>query len=287
MVTKKNFGIIGGDFRQIYLAKKLRDNDNKVFLYGFDKLESHDTLSSFENVSDVINNSDYVVFPLPTTRDNISLNMPLSESKVIINEELLNLLHKKIIFGDLTKFIKNADNYRIYDYSKNEEFKIMNAIPTAEGAIQSALRFKNQTLFKSNCLVAGFGRIGKILANRLEKFNANITVTARKNSDLIWANALGYNYIPLTKVSDKLASFDFVFNTIPKIIFDEIILSKCNKNVLIIDVASMPGGIDKTAAEKLNVDYRHELGIPGSMFPKTAADIIYNSIAKIIEEETL
>ena len=287
MVTKKKFGIMGGDFRQIYLAKKFYNDGNKVFLFGFDKLKNFNKAIPCENITEIIEASDYIILPLPPTRDGIHLNAPFSKKNITIDDNILNSLNQKIVFGNLSKFTNNTNISQSYNYSKNEEFQIMNAVPTAEGAIKTALSITHRTLFKSNCLIAGFGRIGKILANRLEKFNPNITITARNGADLVWADAIGYNSIQLNEISGSMADYDFIFNTIPKVIFDEALLSKCHKNALIIDLASPPGGIDKAAAEKLKINCRHELAIPGKMFPESAADIIYYSIEKIIKEKFL
>lgn len=287
MVAQKNFCILGGDFRQIYLAKKFHDCNNKVFLYGLDKLKQKNEFVCPENLREAISKSDYIILPLPSTRNGLHLNAPFSEKNIFFDKEILSLLSKKIVFGDLYKFVNNANNYTCYDYSKNEEFQIMNAVPTAEGALKTALNLKNQTFFKSKCLICGFGRIGKVLADRLKNFNASITVTDRNDISLVWADTLGYSATPINKISDKLQNYDFIFNTIPHVIFNETALSICSKNTLILDLASAPGGVDKKAAERFNINYRHELSIPGRMFPESAANIIYYSIQKIIEEKNL
>ena len=51
-------------------------------------------------------------------------------------------------------------------------------------------------------MVCGFGRIGKILCNRLKNLGAKVYCTARKETDLAWIREAGYiplNYIELEK----------------------------------------------------------------------------------------
>ena len=60
----------------------------------------------------------------------------------------------------------------------------------------------------------------------------------------------------------------------PSLIIKQKELDSFNKNVLIIDVASTPGGIDKEYAEKIKIKVITALGIPGKQMPKTAARYI-------------
>lgn len=286
MVTKRNFGILGGDFRQIHLAEKISKH-NKVFLFGFDKLNNSFPFPILDNIYDVIDKSEYIILPLPETRDGIHLYCSFSSTETELNKKIFNFMQEKVVFGNLKKFTEYEKEAKFYDYAKTEEFQIMNAVPTAEGTIKIAMSEKKETLFGKNCLIAGFGRIGKVLASRIKSFGANITLASRNSEELAWAEALGYNHIVLDDLADNAQNYDLIFNTVPSVIFTKEILSKCKKSVFIIDVASDPGGIDKKSAEKLKLKYVHALGIPGKMFPKAAAEIIYNSIEKIIKEENL
>ena len=56
-----------------------------------------------------------------------------------------------------------------------------------------------------------------------------------------------------------------------------------NKNVLIIDVASTPGGINKESANKLGLKVITALGIPGKEMPRTAGKYIKETIDKLIK----
>ncbi|MBR2579025.1 MAG: hypothetical protein IKE41_02665 [Clostridia bacterium] len=285
MVTKRKFGIIGGDFRQIHLANKILKDNNKVFLFGFDKLNYN--FPVLNNIYELIDKSEYIILPLPETRDGIHLFSPFSGVTTDFSKKIFNFMQSKIVFGNLKKFTEYSGGIKFYDYSKTEEFQIMNAVPTAEGAIKIIMEQNGETLLNKNCLITGFGRIGKILANRLKSFGANITVASRNPTELAWAEALGYGYMALDDLAYKIKNYHLVFNTIPSVIFTKEILSQCQKNIFIIDVASKPGGIDKKEAENFKINYIHALGIPGKIFPKSAAEIIYNSIRKIIEEENL
>ena len=86
---------------------------------------------------------------------------------------------------------------------------------------------------------------------------------------------------------DLHGKFDIIFNTVPHIIFNARILARTAQNALVIDLASMPGGVDFKAAERLNIKAVHALSLPGKVAPKTSGIIIKNAVYNIIREENL
>ena len=65
------------------------------------------------------------------------------------------------------------------------------------------------------------------------------------------------------------------------------ILAKTALNALVIDLASMPGGVDFSAAKRLNIKTVHALSLPGKVAPKSSGIIIKNAVYNIIREENL
>lgn len=57
----RTFGIIGGDKRQLFLAKSISDSCYDVLLGGFDSLESYGSLSLC-SVKKAISESDALIF---------------------------------------------------------------------------------------------------------------------------------------------------------------------------------------------------------------------------------
>ena len=55
-------------------------------------------------------------------------------------------------------------------------------------------------------------------------------------------------------------------------------------NTLIIDLASLPGGVDFDTAEKLGIYAVRALSLPGKCAPKTAGEIIKTNVFDIIKE---
>ena len=136
MIKKRKFGIIGGDFRALYLAKSLNKDGNEVRICGTEKLNSRQIFQT-DIPDDVINFSDYIILPTPVTRDNKTINAPYSLKELLIDKKFLDSVKGKIIFGgiipdilkQIDKKVKNK-SYSVEDYY-TENFKILNSIPTA------------------------------------------------------------------------------------------------------------------------------------------------------------
>ena len=233
-------------------------------------------------------NYDAVVLPLPYSNDGKNINTPLFKQTIPVSEVFGNLSSKtRILAGRCDAKIKSiADDHRIMliDYLCREELAVLNGIPTAEGAIQIAMEETPYTLHSSKCLVIGNGRIGKILAKMLDGIGANVTVAARKKGDQAFAYAMGCNCCSISDLNARIDDFDIIFNTAPSMILDYHLLSKLKKNVLIIDLASKPGGVDFDEARRLGIKVIWALSLPGKVTADTAGDIISSTILNIIDE---
>jgi dipicolinate synthase subunit A len=160
----------------------------------------------------------------------------------------------------------------------------MNAIPTAEGAIQIAMEELPFTIHASNILVMGYGRIGKTLSKMLNGIGANVYIEARKFSDLASIRSFGYNEVHISELPVYLCKMDIIFNTIPFVILNEELLKSIKSTCLIIDLASKPGGIDFSKARELGIKAIWALSLPGKVAPLTAAEFIKKTVYNILEE---
>lgn len=280
------YTILGGDKRSLELGNLLMKDGNDVCIYGFDKLEQHKNESV--RLNEAIEYADIIVGPLPFSTDNINVDAPFS-NEVIQIDKVFNLMSKKqmIIGGkfsiELEKRLNNI-NLKSADYFKREEMQVLNAIPTAEGAIQIAMEEMPITLHNSNVIVLGYGRIGKVLSKMLYGIGANVHVEARNYNDLAWIKNYGYIPIHLKELTTYLPRMNVVFNTIPQMILCKELLKSIDSNCIIIDLASKPGGVDLDGAKELGITAITALGLPGKVAPVTAAMVIKNTIYNIIEE---
>ena len=272
-----NFCIIGGDLRNFFLAKILSREKHEVKLYGFDKLEN---FKECEKYDEMIRNSDNIVLPISFSKDNQYVNMPFSNKDIAIREIFYYLENKTIFVGNMHQELKeelHRKHNQVIDFMKKEEFAIFNAIPTAEATIEIMLKNTKKILQNSNCLIMGFGRIGKVLAYKLQGLSAKVTCVITNEVEKAWAVAYGYETTKienLQKNCTKFKQYDIIINTIPKVIFKEE-LKEFKKETLVIDLASKPYGIDRKIAEQEKLNFIEALGLPRK--------ISTNDISKIYE----
>lgn len=274
------YTIIGGDLRNIELANELKKDGNHVSIYGFSNIKE------LESMEDSIKKSDVLITPIVFSKDDYNINAPFSDEDIKIKDFLDSVNNSQIIIlGNVSdKVYKNMKHLKCVNILEREEMTVLNAIPTAEGAIQAAMESLPITIHGSNCMVLGFGRIGKVLAKMLRGIGANVYVEARKDWDLSWIYAYGYNKVCLKDLGQNVFNMDIIFNTIPSIVIDHDILVNLKKEVLIIDLASKPHGVDFDEAKKLGINAKLLLALPGKVAPKTSAIFMKDAIYNIVKE---
>lgn len=284
MINK--ISIIGGDLRIVKLAEMLIEEGVEVFTYGLDKSEIEEA-KKCETISELVSASDIILGPIPFSSNNKTINTPFSDKKVEIAELFDNISGKTLIAGAIKQDVyelASEKNIKVIDILKREELAVLNAVSTAEGTIKIAIEETPRNLHGSNILVMGFGRIGKILSNMLKGLGANVACEARKNSDLAWIKAYGYEPIPLPTLKENLNKFDVIINTIPYIVLDKDNLENVRKDALIIDVASNPGGVDREAVKERKIKFIWALSLPGKVAPVTSAEFIKETLYNIFNE---
>ena len=79
-----------------------------------------------------------------------------------------------------------------------------------------------------------------------------------------------------------LSEVDFCFNTVPARVVCEDILSLLSRHAVVIDIASMPGGVDFDYCKEHDIPYKHSLGIPGKLSPKTSGMILADAVVEAV-----
>ena len=158
-------------------------------------------------------------------------------------------------------------------------------LPTAEGAVQLALEELSSTLHGAQVLILGFGRVGRLTAHRMAALGARVTVAAREYGELAWAAAYGCGTVGLEDLNWELGAFSLIVNTIPAPVLDEKRLAWVNPDAYLLDLASAPGGIDRTAARARGLRVTQAPGLPGRTAPVTAAAAIRDAVYHILREE--
>ncbi len=286
-----SFSIIGGDLRTIKLAKMLANEGNKIYTYGLEKaeeLKDNSNIIFTEKISRAIpKDVEVVIGPIPFTSNGININAPFGEKEISIREMIHYLEGKILIAGSISPEIydmANDEYIEIIDIMKREELAVLNTISTAEGAIEIAISNTNKIIHGSEVLILGFGRIGKVLARKMAGLSAKVTCAARKDEDLAWIRAYGHKETNINALGENLSQYDIILNTVPHLVLNKERLQYVKKDVLLIDLASNPGGIDKKEAKELKLKLVWALALPGKVAPVTTAEFIKDTIYNILKE---
>lgn len=266
--------VLGGDLRQKYLTARLLAGGFPVENYHVPGLSD-----SAASLHAALQNAEAVVLPMPAlTADG---QIRAQNAPIPLISVLESLPAEAIVFGG--PFAPAADVFARYpvtlrDYSDSPALAAANAVPTAEGALLLAMEHLPITLWRSRCLVVGFGRIGKVLCDRLRALGAHVTAAARRPEDRALAEALGFTPEHTGRYCRGLAQYDCVFNTVPAPVFSGAQLAAMRSDCLLLDLASAPGGLSPDIGRFDAPVYLRAPGLPGKTSPATAAELLYAHI---------
>ena len=274
--------VFGGDKRMLFAAKAFADTGHEVLLTGFDSLVSLCEIRVCA-VKEAAQECDIAVLPVRPVADG-NLFAPFSQHPISING-LEDQIGKKPIFSGSAPMLKPYISGEILDYSANEMFTLRNAELTAEGAVELILREYEGAVYGSEILVTGYGRIGKVLSRYLSMMGAKVTVAARNPDDrdmIAYRGMTAADYPAL-----DWSHYQVIVNTVPAEVIDREAIAQMREDVFIIDLASLPGGVDFSAAKDRELTCIYALSLPGKTAPLTAGIIIKDTIMNILNREEI
>ena len=174
--------------------------------------------------------------------------------------------------------------FRLIEYGNIPSFVEENGAITAEGALQIAMRHRLRTLRGSDVLVIGYGGIGKPLSAMLKSLGADVSVAVRREEQLWILKGEGYRPILSKDLLQFAGEYDVIFNTAPQLLLTRPALEQMSPGVLIVDLASRPGGVDWKTAREMELKAVHALALPGQLTPVSGAIAIQHAIYQICEE---
>ena len=115
---EKVYGILGGDNRNIKLAKLLAKENNIVYTYGLEEAEELLGISKIYNcnsVEELASSSGIIVGPIPFSKDGVNVLMPYSNQKITIKECVKKICNNnKLVVGQVSDDIWNGKSTHIY-----------------------------------------------------------------------------------------------------------------------------------------------------------------------------
>lgn len=230
---------------------------DKRMLYAAQYLEEH----GFK-YKESIDDCDFALLPVPAKK------------------EMFECLNGKPAFFGKGEYTNG------YDYMKNEAYVLKNAYLTAEGAVTCLEINTDYSLIGSKILIIGYGRIAQALHKILSAYGSDITICSRSCVSGAQVQFSGAKHISFAQLKEP-ADYDIVINTVPHIVLTKDELTAQKKGVLILDLASFPGGVDTLVANSLKMKLINGRGMPSKYTQKTAGEIIGEAVMNIIEGEKL
>lgn len=195
-----------------------------------------------------------------------------------------------IFSGIENKYIKTIceKNNLYYEPLMNSDYvSVLNASPTAEGTISYLIQNRKKTIDGANILIIGYGRCGKVLANKLFSLGANVFVNTLNNSD--YAIAITNKIIPVYEINFVQDKFDVIINTAPCETISNENLKLLPNKTLLIDITSF--GFDINIACEKNDKSARLLSIPAKFALQTAGEIlgkyIYERVLECLQGKKL
>ena len=174
---------------------------------------------------------------------------------------------------------KSSPDARL-DLMKDEDYQRDIAYMTAEGAVASAMISIPRAMRGAKCMVIGWGRIGRALAEILTKLGAEVTVLTRRQDAMAEIARVGAIPAHTGDAGALLPGMHVVFSTPPAMVLDAEALKRADITTAIIDLASPPYGVDLEASRERGLHAWREPALPGRYCPETAARAIYAALER-------
>lgn len=290
MLTGKHVVFLGGDARQLEVIRRITQMNAKVSLIGFDNLQTPVSGTTERGLhEDIWKAMDMLILPIVGTDDQGKVTSAFTSKELILTEQHIRSLPKHcIVFTGIARsYLKDlCEKYQIqlFELLQRDDVAIYNSIPTVEGALMLAIQHTDITIHNSVTIVLGLGRVGLSLARVLHAIGAKVRVGVRKSEDIARAFEMGIPAFHISELAQQVKDADLIFNTVPALIIDASVLTQVPYDVVIIDLASKPGGVDYQYAEKRGIKAILAPSLPGIVAPKTAGNIIAQAIIQVVSE---
>ena len=175
-----------------------------------------------------------------------------------------------------------------YDYLGDEVFLYGNARLTAEGALVLLGNSTAGQLFGADIAVIGMGRIAECLCPLLRAVGARVTVYARRAEVLARARAMGARTVQFTeRLPASAVQHEMLCNTVPHLLLDAQLLEDARGDILLLELASAPGGFDPDAVAERGLQYVNGQGLPGKYAPRAAGELIAEYVLRVMKGEII
>lgn len=290
-----DYAVIGGDMRQVYLAEELACGSKSVCFYALCGTPAKQLCFTGAQICEAISleaacqEAEYILCPIPFCRQEGLLNQSAVNQELPVSEILSGMKSGQTFFAGCIpeSFRLKAEDtgVKVFDLMQDTELSYFNTIAAAEGAVCEAISCSPVNLHQSLCAVLGYGKCGRTICHYLKGMYARVYAFSNEEKELAEAGLITEKTGLLKDFNALAGEFDFIFNTIPAQVINSEILKTIKPHTAIIDIASAPGGVDYSAAKKLERRAVFCPGLPGKYAPYSSAKAVWKTIQKILQEQ--
>lgn len=287
-VVRVKYAVVGGDMRAALLCAMLAREGARVYSFALEKAEMSPQVIKAGCMQGCVYAADCVILPVPTERGGL-LVTPMSDSVIRMSELISALWPGQVIIGGHLSDASCAQAQReglcIEDMLLRPDYVMGNAALTAEGAVMRLMEEGALSLMGRAILICGWGRIGRLLAQKLGALGARVTIAARGRDDRAQARAMGFSVLDYSALETELPAFSCIVNTVPARVLTDAMLCMAAEGAIIMELASPPGGFDRVLAENIGLHVVSAPGLPGVCAAQSAAELMKSEIYAILGEQ--
>ncbi|MBQ0125508.1 MAG: hypothetical protein KBS59_04190 [Clostridiales bacterium] len=274
MKKETKIAFIGGDARSLCAASYMREKGCHVQTLGY---------GDDDSPAKILSHTDAAIFPVNQSTDVIKT----VDGRAFSLDAILKSANEKIIYFGGEKCEKILHSFlpeaTYYDITKCENFAIINADITSEGAIGIMINELPMALSDMSVAVIGAGRIGTSLSEKLVPLCKSVKVFARNAA----TRENIKKYCEVREIPSFCGKdFDCVVNTVPCRVLSDEQVHKIKKDAHVIELASSPYGFDESEISQI-CRYIFAPGLPGKVAPQTSGKIMAQAVLDILKGEKL
>ena len=294
-----SIAVLGGDAREVIMASLLRRDGLDVATYGLgpvacESIGPDDSLAGVaeleaDSVLDAVAGRRWLLCPAPGLGAGDVVYAPFARNPVQLDEAVLrasDVASGGIVLGRASSSLRalaDAVQARVYESKDDAALKVRVAASAAEGLLAVLVGRTDQVLRDQRVLVLGYGATGSAIADRLALLGTRVTVAARREESLARAEQHGARPVTFDDRAAAMADATVIVNTVPSTSSMPLAVLKELSGCLVIDIASPPGGTDHPAAQAAGCPVTWLRGVAGERAPRTAGELQYRFVRRIID----
>lgn len=288
MSMHDHVAILGGDAREVQIAKRLQAIGAEVSIFGAPATPDLDSCVK-PSAKAAVEPANWIVCAVPGLGPGDTAYAPAVVPPIVLDDELLgaSCIHRGgLVLGQLTKTLEDRVKrlgIRVFEMKDDRALMTAHATAVAEAVMQLLIEITDQVLRSYSILVIGYGATGTAITDYLLAAKCDVQVTARSPASLARAHQLGARPVPYGGRVTVMKDADIVINTVPA---SDAIPDHAHKFLAarpVIDIASPPGGLDHEAANEAGIQVIWARGLTGKRAPVTAGDAQFDFLFAVMK----